>query len=316
MVGNHGLFCSIFFKYPEGKKGFLELIKSMTGFGRAETEGEGRRYSVEIKTVNHRYLEVSIKMPKVLAPFEGAIRTLLKEYMERGKVDVFISFESMDGNTETIRYNSAVAHDYYRYLQQMAEEFGMENDVRISGLSRYPDVFTAESAEIDEDAIWRELQKCIRKACEQVVRTRKAEGENLSRDLIAKLDEMKEQVAFVEQRSPEVVEEYRRKLREKVVDLLGDAQVDEARLVQEVTIFADRICVDEEIVRLKSHIDSMRKAITDGGTIGRRLDFIAQEMNREANTTLSKANDLAVSDAAIDLKTGIEKVREQIQNIE
>ena len=316
MVGNHGLFCSVIFKYPEGKKGFLELIKSMTGFGRAETEGEGRRYSVEIKTVNHRYLEVGIKMPKVLAPFEGAIRTLLKEYMERGKVDVFISFESMDGNTETIRYNSAVAHDYYRYLQQMAEEFGMENDVRISGLSRYPDVFTAESAEIDEDAIWRELQKCIRKACEQVVRTRKAEGENLSRDLIAKLDEMKEQVAFVEQRSPEVVEEYRRKLREKVEDLLGDAQVDEARLVQEVTIFADRICVDEEIVRLKSHIDSMRKAITDGGTIGRRLDFIAQEMNREANTTLSKANDLAVSDAAIDLKTGIEKVREQIQNIE
>ncbi len=292
------------------------MIKSMTGFGRAETEGEGRRYSVEIKTVNHRYLEVNIKMPKVLAPFEGSIRTLLKEYMERGKVDIFISFESMDSNTSAVRYNSVVAHEYFRYLQQMADEFGLENDVRISGLSRYPDVFTAEAVEIDEDTIWKELQKCIRKACEQVVRTRKAEGENLSRDLIAKLDEMKEQVAFVEQRSPEVVEEYRRKLREKVEALLGDAQVDEARLIQEVTIFADRICVDEEIVRLKSHIDSMRKAITNGGTIGRRLDFIAQEMNREANTTLSKANDLAVSDAAIDLKTGIEKVREQIQNIE
>ncbi|SKB89929.1 TIGR00255 family protein [Lachnospiraceae bacterium] len=292
------------------------MIKSMTGFGRAETEGEGRRYSVEIKTVNHRYLEVNIKMPKVLAPFEGSIRTLLKEYMERGKVDIFISFESVDSNTSAVRYNSVVAHEYFRYLQQMADEFGLENDVRISGLSRYPDVFTAEAVEIDEDTIWKELQKCIRKACEQVVRTRKAEGENLSRDLIAKLDEMKEQVAFVEQRSPEVVEEYRRKLREKVEALLGDAQVDEARLIQEVTIFADRICVDEEIVRLKSHIDSMRKAITNGGTIGRRLDFIAQEMNREANTTLSKANDLAVSDAAIDLKTGIEKVREQIQNIE
>lgn len=292
------------------------MIKSMTGFGRCEVAENNRKFTVEMKAVNHRYLDVNIKMPKTLNFFESAIRTELKNYIARGKVDVFITYEDLSEHTSAVRYNRELAAEYLQYLRQMAEDFGLDDDVRVSTLSKYPEVFTMEEAGMDEDEIWKELQKAVAGAAKMFVESRIIEGEHLRDDLIEKLDHMLELVDFITERSPKIVEEYRRKLTDKVRDLLGDNTVDENRLLTEVTIFADKVCVDEELVRLKSHIKTTRKALLEGGSIGRKLDFIAQEMNREANTTLSKSNDLEISNCAIELKTEIEKVREQIQNIE
>lgn len=292
------------------------MIKSMTGFGRCEITENNRKFTVEMKSVNHRYLDVNIKMPKKLNFFESAIRAELKNYISRGKVDVFIAYEDFTEENTSIRYNRQVAAEYLNYLKEMAEEFGLDNDVRVSTLSRYPEVFTMEEVTMDEEELWKLLQKALKEAAEGFVETRIVEGAHLRDDLIAKLDGMLKLVDFIAERSPKIIQEYHDRLVEKVKDLLGDVQVDENRLLTEVTIFADKVCVDEEIVRLRSHIETTKKTLLEGGSIGRKLDFIAQEMNREANTTLSKANDLEISNCAIELKTEIEKVREQIQNIE
>lgn len=292
------------------------MIKSMTGFGRCELSNEKRKITVELKSVNHRYLDVNIRMPKKLNFFESAIRTLLKEYMQRGKVDMFISYEGYSEQTLAVKYNATIAKEYLTYLQQMADEFNLENDIRVSSLSRYPEVLTMEEQSADEDELWSDLSQAIREACTQFVATRTTEGEHLKQDLVEKLHHMRDNVDKVEQRAPQIIAEYRSKLMEKVNELLGDTQIDEARLSTEIVLFADKICTDEETVRLKSHITSMLNALERSEGIGRKLDFIAQEMNREANTILSKSNDLETSDIAIELKTEIEKVREQIQNIE
>ena len=285
------------------------MIKSMTGFGRCEITENNRKFTVEMKSVNHRYLDINIKMPKKLNFFESSIRTELKNYISRGKVDLFIAYEDYTENNASIRYNRELAAEYMKYLRQMQEDFGLEDDIRVSTLSRYPDVFTMEEQNVDEEKLWKELQKAIRGAAEGFVQTRIVEGEHLRDDLIEKLDGMLKLVDFIAERSPQIVQEYRQKLEDKVKDLLGDAQVDENRLLTEVTIFADKVCVDEELVRLRSHITTTKATLLEGGSIGRKLDFIAQEMNREANTTLSKSNDLEISNCAIELKT-------QIQNIE
>ena len=292
------------------------MIKSMTGFGRCEVAEGDRKITVEMKSVNHRYLDVNMKMPKKLNFFEAAIRNELKNYIERGKVDIFITYEDYSESNVCVKYNKDVAEDYLKYLRSMAEDFGLDDDIRVSTLSRYPEVFSMEEQTIDEEALWALLSKALKGACEAFVETRKVEGENLKNDLIGKLDGMLEHVAFIEKRSPEIVSEYKEKLRAKVLELLEDTKVDESRLLMEVTIFADKVCVDEELVRLRSHIETMKANLIEGGSIGRKLDFMAQEMNREANTTLSKCNDLEISNHAITLKTEIEKVREQIQNIE
>lgn len=292
------------------------MLKSMTGFGRSEIANEQQKITVEMKAVNHRYCDINVKMPKKLSIFEAAIRNLLKKYIQRGKVDVFITYEDYTENNMVLKYNEELAAEYVRVLQQMSDQFGIENDVRVSALSRYPDVLTLEEQSIDADELWSVLEEALYKASEQFVETRLAEGENLKNDLIGKLDGMLEDVDFIEARSPEILAEHRQRLEAKVRELLGDSTIDESRIVTETTIFADKICVDEEIVRLRSHITSTRNALLEGGSIGRKLDFIAQEMNREANTILSKANDLEVANRAINLKTEIEKVREQIQNIE
>lgn len=292
------------------------MIKSMTGFGRCELSNEKRKITVELKSVNHRYLDVNIRMPKKLNFFESAIRTLLKEYMQRGKVDMFISYEDYSEQTLAVKYNATIAKEYLTYLQQMADEFNLENDIRVSSLSRYPEVLTMEEQSADEDELWSDLSQAIREACTQFVATRTTEGEHLKQDLVEKLHHMRDNVDKVEQRAPQIIAEYRSKLMEKVNELLGDTQIDEARLSTEIVLFADKICTDEETVRLKSHITSMLNALERSEGIGRKLDFIAQEMNREANTILSKSNNLETSDIAIELKTEIEKVREQIQNIE
>ncbi len=292
------------------------MIKSMTGFGRAEVSTESCKVTVEMKSVNHRYLDVNMKMPKKLNFFEASIRNLLKEYIQRGKVDLFISYEDLSENSVNITYHKEVAAEYVNYLQQMAADFSLENDIRVSSLARFPEVITLDDVEIDEEGVWKSLEKAIRGAAEGFVESRIKEGENLCKDLISKLDEMLEAVDFIEVRSPQIIEEYKKRLTDKVQEMLQDAKVDEARLVTEVTIFADKVCVDEELVRLRSHIQTTKNTLLEGGGIGRKLDFLAQEMNREANTILSKANDLEISNKGIELKTAIEKVREQIQNIE
>lgn len=292
------------------------MVKSMTGFGRCEVSEGDRKMTVEMKSVNHRYLDVSIKMPKKLNFFESAIRSLLKTYLQRGKVDLFITCEDLSEAKGSLRYNRELAAEYLKYLNQMAEEFGLENDVKASALSRYPEVLVMEEAQDNEEELWKLLEQALKGACVQMVETRSKEGENLKKDLIDKLDEMLEHVAFIEEQAPQIVAEYRKKLEDKVQELLADAQIEESRLAAEVTIFADKICVDEELVRLRSHIEHTKAVLQEKDSVGRKLDFIAQEMNREANTILSKANDLEVSNRAIELKTGIEKVREQIQNIE
>ena len=292
------------------------MVKSMTGFGRCEISEGDRKMTVEMKSVNHRYLDVAVKMPKKLNYFESAIRSLLKTYIQRGKVDVFITYEDLSEANAVLRYNQALAAEYLKYLNQMAEKFHLEQDVKVSALSRYPEVLVMEEVQEDEEELWKLLEKAVKGACEQFVETRIREGENLKRDLLIKLDELLEHVAYVEERSPQIVAEYREKLTEKVKELLADTQMEESRIAAEVTIYADKICVDEEIVRLKSHIKHTKETLEKEDSVGRKLDFIAQEMNREANTILSKANDLEVSNHAIELKTGIEKVREQIQNIE
>lgn len=288
----------------------------MTGFGRAEYADEKCKITVELKSVNHRYLDCSIKMPKKLGYFETSIRTLLKDYIQRGKVDVYITYEDYTTDNFSLKYNCDMARAYYTHLQEMAEEFGIENDVRVSTLSRYPEVFSLEEMNVDEEEIWSDLDRVIRQAAEAFVSSRIHEGDNLKRDLCDKLDTMLTYVDEIEKRAPAIIEEYRKDLCEKVADLLADSKIDEGRILGEVTLYADKICVDEEIVRLRSHIGTTKKILEEGGSVGRKLDFIAQEMNREANTILSKANDLTTSDIAINLKTDIEKVREQIQNIE
>lgn len=292
------------------------MLKSMTGFGRSEVVTVERKIVVELKAVNHRYCDISIKIPKKLNLFEAAIRNLLKEYIGRGKVDVFISYEDYTEHKACVKYNHDIAKEYLNCLYQMKEDFQLENNINVSQLSRYPDVFTIEEQAIDEEELWSALEQVIREAAKKFVETRMAEGANLKKDLFEKLNEMESLVESVEKRSPEIVREYREKLAERVKELLGDTKLEESVLATEITIFADKICVDEETVRLKSHIKNMKDTLETKDSVGRKLDFIAQEMNREANTILSKANDMEVSNKAIDLKTEIEKVREQIQNIE
>ena len=292
------------------------MLKSMTGFGRFEVATEECKISVEMKAVNHRYLDLSLKMPKRFNYFEAGIRNLLKTYIQRGKVDLFINYEDYTENKMSLKYNATLASEYMDYFKSMAEQFGIENDVRVSMLARCPEVLTMEQIPEDEEHMWKLLEEALREAAAKFVETRIAEGENLKADLLSKLSHMSELVDEVEKRSPYIVEQYREKIREKVQELLSATAIDESRIATEVTIFADKICTDEETVRLRSHIESTKAELLAGGSVGRKLDFIAQEMNREANTILSKANDLETSDIAIALKTEIEKVREQIQNIE
>lgn len=292
------------------------MIKSMTGFGRSEIVKGNRKISVEIKSVNHRYLEAGIKMPKKLNIFESRMRDLLKKYATRGKIDIFINYEDDSESQVNLKFNQNIADEYMAIFNNMSEKYNLKNDMTVGGLARFPEVITMDEVQEDEEELWHFIEEAMKVALEQFVNTRILEGENLKKDLLGKLDHMEELVAFVEKRSPEIMKEYRSKLESKVKELLGDTTIDESRIATEVIIYADKICVDEETVRLRSHIEHARKCLNEDGGIGRKMDFIAQEMNREANTTLSKANDIEISNAAIDLKTEIEKVREQIQNIE
>ncbi len=292
------------------------VIKSMTGFGRAESVTKERKIIIEMKSVNHRYCDMNIKMPKKFNFFEASIRNHLKNYIGRGKVDIFITYEDYRESNVCVKYNQEIASEYVKYLQEMAETFQLKSDLSSVALSRFPEVMTLEEQTIDEEELWKEIAAILDEAATQFVDSRTKEGETLKSDLISKLDNMIEMVDYIEKISPSLVDEYRKRLEVKVQELLDNTTVDENRILTEVTIYADKICVDEETVRLRSHIENTKAILMEGGNVGRKLDFIAQEMNREANTILSKANSLDISNKAIDLKTEIEKVREQIQNIE
>ncbi|MBR9960443.1 YicC/YloC family endoribonuclease [Anaerostipes sp. Marseille-Q3525] len=293
------------------------MIRSMTGFGHGEVSNDkNQKVTVEMKSVNHRYCDISLKLPKKLAMFEANIRNIMKEYASRGKIDIYVSYEDLSETAVSLHYNQAMAAEYMQVFKKMQEDFGIETKITAEALAKYPEVVTLEEVQQDEEVWWELLEAALRQAAEKFVDTRTIEGANLKKDLLGKLDQMAADVAFIERRSPQIIAEYRAKLEEKVKEFLEDSAIEENRIAAEVTLYADKIAVDEEIVRLQSHISSMTDVLESDESIGRKLDFMAQEMNREANTILSKSSDVDLADHAIELKTNVEKVREQIQNIE
>ena len=293
------------------------MIRSMTGFGHGEVSNDkNQKVTVEMKSVNHRYCDISLKLPKKLAMFEANIRNIMKEYASRGKIDIYVSYEDLSETAVSLHYNQAMAEEYMQVFKKMQEDFNIETKITAEALAKYPEVVTIEEVQQDEEVWWELLEAALRQAAEKFVETRTIEGANLKRDLLGKLDQMAADVAFIEERSPQIIAEYRSKLEEKVKEFLEDSTIEENRIAAEVTLYADKIAVDEEIVRLQSHISSMTDVLESDESIGRKLDFMAQEMNREANTILSKSSDVDLADHAIELKTNVEKVREQIQNID
>lgn len=292
------------------------MTKSMTGFGRAEVATDDYKVTVELKSVNHRYCDVSVKMPKKLSFFESVVRSELKKYASRGKIDVFVGYEDYTEGKSMLKYNKELAASYVNGMKQLSADFMLENSIDAYKIARFPEVFSLEDMEMDQDKFNELLVQAVDAAAEKFVESRVTEGELLKKDLCSKLDGLLTSVAFIEERSPQIMKEHREKIMEKVAELLGDTKIDESILATEMVVYADKICVDEEVVRLRSHITHMKETLDSKESVGRKLDFIAQEMNREANTILSKANDIEVSNHAINLKTEIEKIREQIQNIE
>ena len=288
----------------------------MTGFGRAESITKERKIVIEMKSVNHRYCDLNIKMPKKFNAFEADMRNHLKQYIGRGKVDIFVTYEDYTKNNVYVKYNAEIAEEYVNHLKKMGEDFSISSDINAALLSRYPEVFTLEEKSEVDEKLWTEFVGVLDEAAKQFVDARIREGEALKKDLEAKLKGMILMVDYIENTSPSLIDSYRARLEAKVKELLEGNGIDESRIAAEVVIYADKICVDEETVRLRSHIENTLSILEQGDNVGRKLDFIAQEMNREANTILSKADSLDISNKAIDLKTEIEKVREQIQNIE
>lgn len=292
------------------------MIQSMTGFGRGEATNDKYKITIEMKSVNHRYLDVSVRLPRKLNIFETTIRNQVKKIANRGKIDVFVNIEDLGMGSSAVRYNSQVASSYLQGLRQIAEDFQLEERVDALSLSRFPDVFSTEEEDLDEDMLLSLITQALEQAGVKFKDSRIKEGKPLCQDLNAKLDNINRVVDEIAKRSPQIVAEYRQKLTEKVNELLGNTQLDESVLATELIIYSDKICVDEEIVRLRTHVEHVKDTLQEGENIGRKLDFLVQEMNREANTILSKSNDVEVSNYGIELKTEIEKIREQIQNIE
>ena len=297
-----------------------DMVYSMTGFGRSEYSDEARRVIIEIKSVNYRYCDISIKLPRSISRFEPELKKRVKKYVERGKADVYITYNSLKSSGYTVKYDKEIAEQYMNHFRQMEKDFGLEEDYKPTVLARFPDVLTVEESFEVEDEEYEIIEKVLDAAGKQFMESRAKEGENLRVDILEKLDELESLTCQVDELAPQIIEEYRTRLTEKVEKLLDTANIDESRIVQEVTIYSDKVSVDEELVRLHSHIAAFKDMLSAteeaSETIGRRMDFIVQEMNREANTTLSKSDTLSVTDIGIDMKTCIEKIREQIQNIE
>lgn len=294
----------------------MNPVRSMTGYGRGEYISQERKFTVELKSVNHRYLDMSIKLPRSLASLEDKIKKRIMQDVFRGKMDVYISFESFSAADAEVRLNEALAAAYLEKLTLLEEKFGLQGADKLALLAKFPDVITVEKAQEEEAVIWEALLPALEEAVEKFIAMRQREGENLKRDILLKGEHIRALVAEVKERSPLVVQEYQGKLQNRLQELLGGVEIDPQRIAAEVAVFADKSCVDEEITRLESHLAQLHDILENGGQVGRKLDFLIQEMNRESNTIASKANDIQIGRATIALKSEIEKIREQIQNME
>lgn len=292
------------------------MIKSMTGYGRGEISQDGREFLVEIKAVNHRYSDIYIKMPRQVGFLEDRVRELVGRTISRGKIDVFVTYYNYSEEARHVTFDEALAKTYISAVESLRDKYGLKDDITVSLISRYPDVLRVEQEEEDEEYLWSLLKVAVENALDSLIRMREIEGEGLKNALLERTDYIGEIVEKLTERAPEVPAEYKTKLTARIAELLDQQPLDENRLAAEVAIFADRCSIDEELVRLRSHICQVREALHMDKPVGRKLDFLAQEMNREINTIGSKANDLAITRHVVELKSEIEKVREQIQNIE
>jgi uncharacterized protein (TIGR00255 family) len=292
------------------------MIKSMTGFGRAQETVDGMTVTVELKSVNHRYFEFTAKVPRTYGFLEEKLKSFLNARVSRGKMECSVSIENLEESDMEVIVNPSLAKGYVDALRTLSETFGLKEDYSAISIAKFPDVLTLRKAPADEEKIWNAVQKVTELAVERFVTMRETEGEKLRADILSKADTILEHVAFVESRSPQTVREYHEKLRQRMEELLENTQVDEQRLLTEAAIFADKVAVDEETVRLRSHISQLREFLNADEPIGRKLDFLVQEMNRESNTIGSKAQDVEIAKRVIAIKAEVEKIREQVQNIE
>lgn len=292
------------------------MIKSMTGFGRAEKIIEGRDILVEIKSVNHRFFDFSARISRGYGFLEDKVKTYLQKCVTRGKIDVLVSLETLDDTQAEVAVNHSLAAGYLAALRELRNEYGLPDDITVSTVARYQDIFTVRHAQEDEEKVWSQVAEVLREAAVPLLAMRESEGARLKEDLAARTRTILQAVAKIEERSPKTVEEFRVKFTERLNSLLDGAGVDEQRILTEAAVFADKVSVAEETVRLRSHVSQFGELMESGDAVGRRLDFLTQEMNREANTIGSKCADAEISHIVVDMKAEIEKIREQIQNIE
>ncbi|MDD7386610.1 MAG: YicC family protein [Firmicutes bacterium] len=292
------------------------MIKSMTGYGRAVETVNGREFTVEIRSVNNRYLDCTVKLPRAVSFAEDAVKQAVKASVSRGKVDVFVTVKSDNGEDTKVSLNRTAVEGYLSAMRQMVSEFGVQDDISVSAISRMPEVFTVEKPEVDEEQLQADLMGVVRKALDGYDAMRTAEGAALDADLRSRGDTILELVCQVETGSEQTVIDYRTRLENKLKEVLASTAIDESRILTEAAIFADKIAVDEETVRLRSHLRQMNTMLDGGGAVGRKLDFLLQEMNREANTIGSKCSDVRLARIVVDIKAELEKIREQTQNIE
>ena len=288
----------------------------MTGYGRAVETVNGREFTVELRSVNNRYLDCSVRLPRMLSFAEDAVKQAVKGSISRGKVDVFITVRSEAGDEVQVTLNKAVLQSYLTAMHQMVDEFGVQDDISVSAVSRLPEVFVIEKPQVDEDQLMADLMSVVTKALEGYDAMRQTEGEALDRDLRSRGETILELVSQVEAGNSKTVSDYRLRLEAKIKEVLANTAIDESRILTEAAIFADKVAVDEETVRLRSHLKQMNNMLTTGGAVGRKLDFLLQEMNREANTIGSKCTDVNLARIVVDIKAELEKIREQTQNIE
>lgn len=292
------------------------MIRSMTGFGRAREVLHGRDISVEIKAVNHRFLETFVRVPRAYSFLEEPLRRVVQQRIARGKMEISVSIDDSQATAGVIRFNRNLFEQYYGALKEVASSYDLPFSADATLALRLPDVLSASSEETDTEAVWQDVQTVLEAALDAFVSQRESEGERLAADIVGKCGEILSHVEYIEARSGQLVEEYIAKLRRRIETLLGDTKVDEQRLLTETAIMADRLAVDEEIVRLRAHGDALAEMFRSGASNGKKMDFIIQEMNREINTISSKIGDLDVTRRVIEVKTCIEKIREQVQNIE
>jgi uncharacterized protein (TIGR00255 family) len=288
----------------------------MTGYGRGYSEINNRAFTVELKSVNNRYLDINIRYPKHLMSLEDKIRKFISSYISRGKIDVYISQDKFSKDDIEVKLDENIAKAYCDALQIMSEKLNLENDITVSRLSKFQDVLSIEKKEEVTEEIWQVLSTALENALNMFIDMRQKEGIKLSEDLLTRCDKIAELVNKIDERSDLVVEEYREKIYQRISDFLKDIEVDEARLLNEVAFFADKCNITEEIVRLRSHIKQFKESLNSDEPIGKKLDFLVQEMNRETNTIGSKSNDLTITNIVVEIKSEVEKIREQIQNIE